>query len=472
LAAYAAGRLDEAAKLYGAAAAIDPNDFRAPYSLAVIALRRGRFAEAEPGFAAVTERAPDNFAAWHNLGACRQSLKRWEGAAEAFARALALRPDAAETRFALAGAQAVLGRTDEAAEAYRLLARDPAQRERALLRRAVLAPDAVDDAELAALEAALAAARGDGRIPLTFAVAAVRDARGQDEAAFAAYALGNRLKHEALAESRPDRRPAAVQATYDRAAAAAQARPTPEPLAPIPGPAPIFIVGFPRCGSTLVEQILASHPDVRGLGETAAFGLAIERSLPEGAPPPIQIMPGFLEAVRDDYLGALAAAGWDGMRRPVDKTLENHLHLDLIRAAFPRAVILHCVRDAVETGVGCWRQLFSSGNETLYDLGDIARAWRAYRGVMDHWAATTPGMVVEVDHDRLTAAPEAQIRWLVSEVCGLTWHPACLSFHRTERPVESASAAQVRRPIFRPTPYRERYAGRLGPLLEGLGPYA
>lgn len=458
--AYGAGRLAEAEAAYAVAESLAPDDFRAPYSRAVIALRLGRFEAAHAHLGKVVALRPDHFGAWHNLGAAAQALARWDEAAGAFEKALALRPDAAETGFNLAQALAVAGRVEAAAHVYLRLAAQPGPRLAALLRLAVLQPLAVDTAALADLEAAAGRADGEDLAALAFAIAAVHDAAGRDAQAFAAYAAGNRAKHAALLSGPADRRPAAVQAEYDEAARAAIARRPGPALPALPGPAPIFIVGMPRSGSTLIEQIIAAHPRAQALGETAALSLALDAQGED------------LAAARSAYLEALRRAGWDGMRRPVDKTLENHLRPDLIRIMFPDAVVLHAVRDPVETAVGCYRQLFASGNETLYDFADIAVAYRAYRDLMEHWRLTHPDLVVDVHHGRLVTEPEATIRWLVTKACGLAWDDACLDFHKAHRPVRSASAAQVRRPIFTVRPYRERYAGKLAALLKALGPYA
>jgi hypothetical protein len=140
---------------------------------------------------------------------------------------------------------------------------------------------------------------------------------------------------------------------------------------------------------------------------------------------------------------------------------------------FPRAVILHSLRDPVDTCLACYRQNFAVGAETLYDLAEIGAEYVRYRQVMDHWRALLPGRVIDLQYEDLVAAPEARIRWLVTEACGLDWSDACLQFHDTARPVLTASAAQVRRPIYRSSVARwRRHQHRLGPLFEALGPYA
>jgi len=173
------------------------------------------------------------------------------------------------------------------------------------------------------------------------------------------------------------------------------------------------------------------------------------------------------------YLEAMRARGWRSAGRFVDKTLENYLHVGAVARMFPRAVILHAVRDPMDTCLSCYRQLFADGAETLYDLADIGAEYVVYRQVMAHWARVLPGRVIEVDHEALVTDPEARIRWLVSEVCGLPWNDACLAFHEAGGAVRTASSAQVRQPIFRTSLDRwRRYESHLGPLIAALGPYA
>jgi hypothetical protein len=127
----------------------------------------------------------------------------------------------------------------------------------------------------------------------------------------------------------------------------------------------------------------------------------------------------------------------------------------------------------VDTCLACFRQLFTTGEQTLYDLGEIGEAYVRYRRMMDHWRAVLPNRVIEVDHEALVADPEGRIRWLITGACGLDWDPNCLRFYETQGAVRTASAAQVRRPIFQTSIQRwRRYEAHLGPLLEALGPYA
>jgi hypothetical protein len=467
-----AGRLPEAAEAYGRAERADPADFRAPFSLATLDLQQGRPDRAAPRLRRVVRLKPDLFEAWHNLAAACQALERWEEAAAAYARALALRPEAIETRRNLAAALGVLGRADEAAEHYRELAKVPPLRLWALSRLAHFRPAAVDDAALADMRRAAddPAVDADTRIGLAFGLGEALERRGRDDEAFAAFASGGRLKRAQLAAAGgPAGDPAAILRAHQRAAARVAETFTPAFIAAHAGrghptKAPIFIVGMPRSGSTLLDQILGRHPDVTALGETAVLPPLLERDVfADPARPPD------LAGLARQYLKGIRAKGWSGAGRFVDKTLENFLHVGAIALMFPNATILHAVRDPVDTCLSCYRQLFATGAETLYDLEEIGAEYVAYRRLMDHWREVLPDRVIDVDHEALVADPETQIRWLVTEACGLAWDDACLSFHEAAGPVRTASAAQVRQPIFTTSLGRwRRYERQLAPLLEVL----
>ncbi|HEY1752462.1 MAG TPA: sulfotransferase [Caulobacteraceae bacterium] len=470
----AAGRLAEASAAYAQAAEADPDDFRAPLSLATLDLRAGRPDRALPRLRRAVALRPDLYDAQHNLGAVAQTLELWDEAAVAYEAALALRPDAVETRRNVAVVLAVIGRITEAETQHRRLAAQPATRLWALTRLALLRADAIDDAELADMRAAAAAPQtgADTRIGLWFAIGEVLERRGEPNAAFAAFAEGNRRKRQSLL-GRPQTDPPSLLRAHALAAQQVRTAFSADFVASRQGqglstPAPIFIVGMPRSGSTLIEQILAAHPDVTALGETAV----LPRLLEGGA-----LGPGAgqadLRRLGRAYLEAIRARGWRGAGRFVDKTLETYLHVGAVALMFPRAVILHAVRDPMDACLSCYRQLFATGAETLYDLAEIGAEYVTYRRMMEHWRAVLSDRVVGVDHEALVDAPEAQIRWLVTEACGLAWNDACLAFHTAAGAVRTASSAQVRQPIFRTSLGRwRRYEAHLGPLMEALGPYA
>ena len=473
-ACYAQGRLNDAADLYRQAAAADPKDLRPAYSLALIDIRCGRLENARQRLTAVAAQDPNLYPAQQNLGAVCQNLNLWQEAADAYGRALGLNPTAVETHFSLARALAVLGRVGESSACYRALAANPSVRLRALTRLAVLDPAAINEQDLIDLRRTAddPATESAARIEAYFALGVGLEQRRADQAAFSAFEAGNRLKHSALMASADlAARPDAAERAHDFAARFVIDRFDQTFLQRSlhrgnTSAAPIFVVGMPRSGSSLIEQILSSHRDVQSMGENAALSTVVDQHF---AGPEETHWGDLAEA----YLGSMRRRGWNGADRFVDKTLENHLRVGMTHLMFPKSVILDSTRDPVDTCLSCYRQLFTEGNETLYDLGQIGRAYVRYRRVMEHWERVLPGRVIRVEHERLVADPEGQIRWLVADACKLDWDPACLRFYETAGSVRTASAAQVRRPIFSTSIGRwARFAGELGPLLKALGPYA
>ena len=472
-ACYAQGHLNDAADLYRQAAAADPKDLRPIYSLALIDIRRGRLEDARQQLRAVTAQDPNFYPAQQNLGAVCQNLNLWQEAADAYRRALRLNPTA-ETHFSLARALTVLGRVAESSACYRALAADPAVRLRALTRLAMLDPAVIDEQDLSALQRAASdpATVTATRIEAYFALGMGLEQRSADQAAFAAFKAGNRLKHDALMAS-PDleARPDALERAHDLAAHFVVGRFDEAFLRRrlhhgSTSAAPIFVIGMPRCGSSLIEQILSSHRDVQSMGENATLSTVVDQGFtePEGA--------ANWADLAEAYLGSMRQRGWQGAGRFVDKTLENHLRVGMIHLMFPRSVILDSTRDPVDTCLSCYRQLFTEGNETLYDLGQIGRAYVRYRRVMEHWHRVLPGRVIRVEHEKLVADTEGQVRRL-ADACKLDWDPACLRFYEAAGAVRTASAAQVRLPVFLTSIGRwTRFASELQPLLKALGPYA
>lgn len=482
------GRHDEAAALYAGIERSNPEAVDAPYFLALIDLVRGRPAPALARLRKLARRMPQSFEAWQAVSHAHRALGQWREAVEASRRALRLQPGHLHEQLQLVEALEVLGSMGEAAAMLHNLADQPETRLAALNRLARLDPASIGAAELAELEAAAGSDQTEltMRIALNFTLGEALERRGRHDQAFAAFAAGARLKRQTLAGELPSPEPP-LFAPRGRALTPQQAERehaeqvgfmkavfTPELIAKHAGgghhlATPIFIVGMPRSGSTLLEQILSSHPKVQGLGETGAL---LQVSCDQF---PIRLFgpdpPGHFRRLADAYLAAMHDQGWTSSPRFIDKMLYNYLHIGLIHLMFPRAVILHSVRDPVETCLANYRMLFESGHETSYDLAETGRQYLRYREMMDHWTRLLPGRVVDVEYEALVADPEARIRWLVTEACGLPWDEACLSFHRTRRAVRTASVAQVRQPIFTTALQRwRRYESHLGPLLEVLGP--
>jgi tetratricopeptide (TPR) repeat protein len=485
-----AGRYEEATGLYERVERANPEAVDAPYFLALIDLVLGRPVPALARLLKLTRRLPGSFDVWQALAYTRRELGQWRESIEASRRALRLRPADTHERFELANALEVAGKLDEALEILRALAAEEGVRLNALVRIARLRPADIAPAEQEEIAAAADAPEGEAetRGAINFGLGEILERQGRYDEAFAAFATGARLKRETLTgQAPPAERPLFTPKVRALTPAEAERRNaeqigfmkavfTRDFIAAHEGgghhlAAPIFILGMPRSGSTLIEQILSSHPKVQGLGETGTLIQTVEREFPVKVFGPNP--PGHFRKLAETYLAAMHARGWTSSARFIDKMLYNHLYIGVIHLMFPRATILHSVRDPVDTCLSNFRILFLTGQETSYDLAEIGRQYVRYREMMDHWAQVLPGRVIEVEHEGLVADPEGRIRWLVTEAAGLEWDEACLRFHQTRRPVRTASVAQVRQPIFSTSVQRwRRYEKHLGPLFEALGPYA
>lgn len=376
----------------------------------------------------------------------------------------------------IAGTHRRFGRLHHAASALREVLRHDPRAVDAWLHLSLL-EDAggLADADLVAMQRLHGGLDGAGRIPLGFALANAYAARDDHEQAARYYAEANAARRAGLDFS--------IEAAANEIAALMAAF-TPDFFARFAGAgnadvSPIFIVGMPRSGSTLTEQILASHRDVLGGGEMtllprvektmlqttgrASLGDALDRIGPAAL---LDWAAAYLEPVR-------AALG--GKRRFTDKTLDNFLRIGLIRVLFPRARVVHCRRDPLDTCFSIWRRLF--GSDTVpygYELSELGSYYRLHELLMAHWARVLPGFVFAHSYERLVDASEPSIRALL-EFCGLDWDPACLAFHRTERGVATASAVQVRRPLYDASigaaePYRQYLRPLINTLTAPLQP--
>jgi Flp pilus assembly protein TadD len=234
--------------------------------------------------------------------------------------------------------------------------------------------------------------------------------------------------------------------------------------------APVFIVGMPRSGTTLIEQILASHPDVFAAGELTAFQKLTAEILPGYPESTSDITAERLHRLGEGYLAHITRIAGRGARRVTDKLPANFRHLGLIHLALPDARIIHVRRDPRDTCFSCYSKLFRSGLNFAYDLGELGRYYRAYQGVMAHWhQVLPPATLLEVQYEKLVADFEPEARRIV-EFCGLEWDTHCLKFHETKRAVRTLSEAQVRVPLFASSIGRWRvYEPWLAPLLDLLG---
>ena len=471
--------------------------------------RAGRLTEAVAHYERILGLKPDFAQVHNNRGLALAELDRLEEAAAAYRRALDLRPGDPQTLCNLGVVLARLDRSDQAEASFRrAIAADPGfagawnnlgltlKEQGRLLEAArvlehairlsprepsyydnlaAVRPFTARDLYLTALEGMAGA---DGSMPpakrmhLHFALAKAHEQIGRRDSAFRHLLAANALKRS--------------QVAYDEAATLDQINRTRALFsrdfirdrrgAGATSPLPVFIVGMPRSGTTLIEQILASHPQVFGGGELGLFEQsfnAVGSRLPQ-APAFPEIAPAMLA---DDFR-ALGTAYHQKLRerapeaaRITDKMPGNFLFAGLIHLALPNATIIHAVRDPVDTCVSCFAEHFTHGQVQTYDLSELGRYYRHYQELMAHWhEVLPPGSIMDVHYEDLVADLEGTARRIVSH-CGLAFDPRCLEFHRNDRTVRTASATQVRKPIYRTSVGRgRRFEKFLGPLLAGLTP--
>lgn len=431
----------------------------------------GDLAAAAESLAQALVHAPGSAPLNDRLGLVHFILGDSAAAARAFARAVELAPEAPVPAVHLGMAQAALGDRAAARAAFeRALMLDSTQGE--ALRALAEMPDAEQAADvlLGRVDAALATAGLTGRTrgDLLFARGRLLDQRGDYPAAFAAFADANALRRAAVPYDRAAQAAfvAAVIETFGedflrRAAPHAQA-----------SERPVFVIGMPRAGTSLVEQVLASHPAVHGAGELTFFPErvpALTRRAGQGAtfPRGMGRRLDALAALGPAYLDLLAARGGSAAR-VIDKMPYNFLYLGVIGALFPRARVIHVRRHAVATCHSIFTRDLAGSHPYSYDLESLGDAWLGYARLMNHWRERLSMPWHEVRYEALVADLEGEARRMVGFL-DLPWDPACLHFHQSPRVVATASQWQVRRPLYgEAREHWRHYASQLEPLIATL----
>lgn len=446
---------------------IQPGDFHAGLARAREAVTQGRYGEARRILGLIEESAWNDVQRLRRLAEYHSHMNRPVEAERCCARAVELVPDDGRARYDLAAASIALGRID-AAEAHfdRVIADNPcdwdAWANRSTLRRAT-----AERNHVAALDSALAAAGSDveARIALGHALAKELEDLGEHDRAFAALKAAAGARRARLSYRVTD--DVDTMATIADAFSTERLRAAPPPSIE---PGPIFILGLPRSGTTLVDRILSSHSQVASLGEIQDFALA----LVEGAGQARDKADLISRSTAMDHaaLGrayrARIAERVPSAPFAIDKTPLNFLYIGLIALALPDARIVHVRRGAMDGCYAMYKTLFRMGYPFSYDLGDLAAYRIAYERLMTHWREALPGRMIEIDYEALIAAQESESRRLVA-ACGLDWEAACLDFYRNPAPVATASAVQVRAPIHdRSVGLWRHYRSGLAPLADAL----
>ena len=451
-----------------------PRDSRLLLAHCQCLLALGRLRDARSVAAAAARSAPADPIYWDALAtACSRAGEQWR-ALEAYRAALDLAPGDARILFNRAAVHRFVGEHADAEADYdSVIARDPDDYE-AYWNRSELRLQTAARNHVAQLEALLRRKQPAwrGEMQLRYALAKEYEDLGRYARSFEELERGSRLRRQHL------RYDIGIdEQTVAWIIEAFPAGPACEPAdtrASGSSHGPIFIVGLPRSGSTLVDRILDSHPRVAAAGELPCFAQAVTAAVHRRR----RLPPGRRELVLDsaaldfpalgrDYLARARAAGAaDG--RFTDKMPLNYLYCGLIRRALPQARIVHVTRAPMAACYAMYKTLFDRGYPFSYEQTEVGRYYSAYRRLMAHWQSTLPGAIHEVRYERLIADQAGETRRLL-EFCGLDWHDACLEFHRNPSPATTASAAQIRRPLYDSSVEQWRhYEPQLQPLRSAL----
>jgi tetratricopeptide (TPR) repeat protein len=383
-------------------------------------------------------------------------------------------PNAAELHLSIAHSLKTLGRRTDAIDAYRAAARERSDFGDAYWSLANLKTYRFMDAEFASMRTAEAGAATGlvDRYHLCFALGKAYEDRGEYAEAWSYYERGNALKR---AESRY--RPDVIELNTANQKSVCTRKFFEQRMGyGVASTAPIFVLGLPRSGSTLIEQILASHSAVEGTQELADIPRYVlelqgrERDFESPRYPAVLAQLPIAESARfaEKYLHDTRVYR-TGKPRFIDKMPNNFRHIGFIHLMFPNAKIIDARREPMACCFGNLKQLFARGQEFTYSIEDIARYYRTYLELMEHWDAALPGRVLRVHHEDVVDDLERSVR-LILDFCELPFEPACVEFHRTERSIRTASSEQVRQPIFREGLDQWRnFEAWLGPLRETLG---
>ena len=471
------GRLDESIAAGKAACKLAPTDIDAHYNLGLAYTDAKEYEHAINAYRKALKLDSKHGLSWNNLGSALEQQGDKTAALEAYTKAVALNPFHAEAQNNAGAIFSEQGKLDEARASFQAAIDAKPDFVESHYNLSSLKTYKKDDPHLAMLEGVYANRNhlsNHARIRYCFALGKALDDIGQYERAFAAYDEGNKLQHAILPmdEQNADVMLANIMQIFDakffaeRKSNFQQVKET--------GKTPIFIVGMPRSGTTLLEQILCSHASVHGAGElidlnaviTQATGASVGKPFTAGVQ---TLSEADMRHIGEDYLKRVWKLSPESTFI-TDKMPANFFYLGLIHLALPHAKIIHAMRDPMDSCFSCYSRLFNDTMEFAYDQGTLGRYYARYIKLMQHWHKVLPaGTILDLPYEKMVDDTEAQVR-RVLEFVGLPWDANCLQFHKNDRLVKTASVAQVRQPIYTSSVERWRhYEQFLGPLLAELG---
>lgn len=464
------GELAEAEGLFRQALRLSPNYADAWSNLGGILLDTGRYREAIESYERTVGLAPNNPLAHFNLGVAYGKSNDADSALAAYARATSLHPDFVEAYLNRGTLQRELGRFDDAATSFEAVLKRQPTNASALYGLSGCRKFRDRTEEVGRMEHLI---RDKGtpkeeKALLGFGLGKIYEDIGGYDTAFEFFNIANEYKRDLIKyDIENDVSVMRQMAAYFDAGFFEERQDF-----GITDDTPIFVLGMPRSGTTLAEQILSSHPDVFGAGELFVLpkmfvqdGGIISHELLDRAEYDDR------SAVADlarNYVSHLKAYS-GGSRRVVDKLPENFVLIGVIKLMFPNAKVIHCKRGALDTCISNFKNVFHDTNYYSYNLMELGKYYAAYRDMMAHWHKVLPGFVHDLDYEGLVSAPETTIERLLSH-CGLEFDARCLEFHKTERLVRTASEFQVRQPMYKSSLESwRRYENHIGKLREILG---
>ena len=473
---YVAQKKDvDALRILGDALKFAPTNVQTLLITARIQLRRLSLAPAEQASRAALAQEPENAEALTLLGQVLHDTDRYEEALEVLERAVKANPKNPEALSFYGVALKSVGRLDEAREhILESLRRNPLMYG-AYANISDLVDFSSEEGEelFKQMDAIFSKAQNpeaDHFLALHFAYAKALDDRGEPKRALEHYVTGGKMKRSQLDYNEQETfgffdtiRDAFPKEIFEN-----------RKFAGLDDERPVFIVGMPRSGSTLVEQILSSHPQVYGAGEVKVLSYALGKlrdrfpSLPKFPDMMAAMTPAQIEIVAKTYLQGVTATSGDA-KRVTDKLLTNYFFVGLIHLLFPNAKVIHTRRNPVDTCLSGFTKLFKDDMPHSYDLQELGRYYGKYRELMEYWDKVLPkGVLINVDYEDVVADTEKEAKRLI-EFLGLPWDDKCVDFHKSDRPVKTASVAQVRRPIYKTSVKRwAKYGSGLQPLIDAI----
>ena len=462
------GRQDDAVVHFRKAVDIRPDYAEAHNNLGTALKKLGRSEDAVTHYRKSIDIRPDNADAHSNLGTTLSELGRQDDAVAQFRKAIEIDPDHAKAHSNLGTALSELGRLDEGVAHYRKAIEINPEFAEAYRHLTFSKTYSKYDDDIRVMEEIFAQPDipDEQRMHLAFGLGKSFEDLQQYEKAFEFFAEGNAIKRKSFnfEIEKWDTYFKKLKATLDsslfrRHQGVGCADET-----------PIFILGMPRSGTTLIEQILASHREVHAAGELVTLSKTIEASFDERTYPKdiLHVDGDVFERLGGEYIHQVREKSKEATFI-TDKMPHNFIHVGMIKLMLPNAKIIHCKRCPKDTCLSIFKTYFANVDHTYaYDQNELGQYYNLYLELMEHWQSVLPGFIHEIQYEDVVSDQEAQTRALLAH-CDLEWDDACLSFHKTDRPIKTASAAQVRQPIYKGSVQSwKRYETQLAPLLEAL----